>query len=411
MAMSTTTFPVIAVFGTALLIAPSSPPPAAAARLTPRELQTISAASWAYFHGDSQAVLEKLSPIVAKANDEKIGLVDKALAEQGAPGSERLLFGARMALLQQSIDTKKLPKPGERETVRLLRMLGEQVEGVLTQVEKNPAQDRSAADIEDLEEFDSRLWSLHVAENRLAAADRLVESMKEFSRSFPRGQIAKLSADDRRIVTADHKALGDRVAEASRARQEREIEVRINRLHLARRILENPELTNERFMAAFTADLDARLIRDYFEQTKKQGRAPASERLKDSQTANQISDDSARARKLAGSLTAKAQLFFEGLHWWMRGRYGLGPEVGGLAKSRAALRSAAGQFALAMPETTPSPRDPAWVTESEGVPRFERRHHYLWAWEDRRLYMTSDGLKAQKIADGPTFTITGSRFW
>lgn len=408
--MSTKSFVLFAIAGISLLMAPSSPPPAAA-RLTPRELQTINSASWAYFHGDSQAVLEKLSPVVAKANEEKIGLVDKALAEHGAPDSERLLLGARMALMQQSIDTRKLPKPGEREAVRLLKELREQVESVLTQVERSLAMDRAGPHPDDLEGFETLLWSLHVSENRLAAAGRLVDSMKEIARSIPRGQINKLSDDDREIVTADHGALGERVTQTSGARQEREMELRIGRLRVARGILEDPQLTKERFLAAFTADLDARLVTDFFEQAKKQGRSLVSDLLKDPRTVDRVAEDAARARKLAGTLTAKSQLFFEGLHWWMRGRYGLGPEVGGLAKSRAALRSAAAQFALSMPETTPKPLDPAWLTEAEGVPRFERRHHYLWAWEDRRLYLTSDGLKAQKIADGPTFTITGSRFW
>lgn len=399
-----------ALAGTALITASASRPPAAG-RLTARELQTIHSASWAHFHGDSQAVLEKLSPIVAKANEEKIGQVDKALAELGAPDSDRLLLGARMALMQQNIDTKKLPKPGEREAVRLIRELREQVVAVLKQVEKSPAMDRAADPPDDLDGFDKIFWSLHVSENRLAAADRLVDAMKATARSFSRAEITKLADDAREVVTADHEALGERVAEVSRAREERELELRVDRLRLAREILEVPKLTKQRFSAAFTADLDARLIDDFFEQAKKQGRAFESDRLKNPQTIEQIEDDASRARKLAGTLTAKAQLFFEGLHWWMRGRYGLGPEVGGLAKSRAALRSAAGQFALSMPETTPQPQDPAWLTEVEGVPKFERRHHYLWAWEDRRLYLTSDGMKAQKVADGPKFSITGTRFW
>jgi hypothetical protein len=407
--MSTNLIKSIAALALFSLLAASPTPPAT--RLTPRELQTINSASWAYFHGDSQAVLEKLSPIVAKANEEKIGLVDKALAEFGAPDSERLLLGARLALMQQNIDARKLPRPGEREAVRLIRELREQLEAVLTQVEKSPAMDRSVPQPEDLAGFDEKFWSLHVSDNRLAAAGRLVDAVKEIAQSIPRGQVNKLSDEDRELVTANHGALGDRVADLSRARQEREMELRVDRLRVARRILQDAPLTKERFSAAFTADLDARIIADFFAQVKKHGRTLESELLKDSRTVARVEDDAAQARKLAGTLTAKSQMFFEGLHWWMRGRYGQGPEVGGLAKSRAALRSASGQFALSMPETTPQPKYPAWLTEAEGVPKFERRHHYLWAWEDRRLYLTGDGMKAQKIADGPKFSITGTRFW
>ena len=103
--MSRTYFSSFVSFFVAVVSVPitiSAGPPTAANRLTPREVQTIHSASWAYFHGDSQAVLEKLSPIVARANEEKIGLVDKALAELG---SSLVSNQVHYSLLRRSIET------------------------------------------------------------------------------------------------------------------------------------------------------------------------------------------------------------------------------------------------------------------------------------------------------------------
>jgi hypothetical protein len=120
--------------------------------------------------------------------------------------------------------------------------------------------------------------------------------------------------------------------------------------------------------------------------------------------ANRVAADAKRASGLAGDLAPKARLLFEGIYWWSRGRYGLGSDVEGLAKSPAAMRSPEAQFTLQMPAATPKPTDPAGRISAEPVPRFERRHHYLWAWEDRRLLRF-----APRIISTETKALNGDR--
>lgn len=58
----------------------------------------------------------------------------------------------------------------------------------------------------------------------------------------------------------------------------------------------------------------------------------------------------------------------------------------GLAKSVAAMDWPQAQFSLYMPPDMPKPTNPKTVATGEmPIARFDRRHHYWWAWEDRRL--------------------------
>jgi hypothetical protein len=118
----------------------------------------------------------------------------------------------------------------------------------------------------------------------------------------------------------------------------------------------------------------------------------------------------ARARELADGLSYKAGLFFEGLHWWLRGRYGEGPDVGGLAKSPEALVSDAALFGIYMPTETPQPSDPSDARVKRATPRFDRRHHYWWTWEDRRLQRGK--LSSSIISnEQEKFSVTMHAFW
>jgi hypothetical protein len=110
--------------------------------------------------------------------------------------------------------------------------------------------------------------------------------------------------------------------------------------------------------------------------------------------AEEVDDQAKQADELAGDLATKTEHLFEGLDWWLRGRYGRGPEVWGLAKSGAALKNRSLLIALEMPSEPPVPTPPADPRRAP-VPQFDRRHHYTWAWEDRRLQKDLSGSRMQ----------------
>ena len=76
-----------------------------------------------------------------------------------------------------------------------------------------------------------------------------------------------------------------------------------------------------------------------------------------------------------------------GLQWWLRGRYGRGPEGFGLLKSELALASPQAQMMLYMPPETPRPND---SSTTDPVPQYDRRHHYIWMFEYRRVNLSQE---------------------
>ncbi|MCA9206279.1 MAG: hypothetical protein KDA59_24670, partial [Planctomycetales bacterium] len=81
-------------------------------------------------------------------------------------------------------------------------------------------------------------------------------------------------------------------------------------------------------------------------------------------------------------------MFRQGLQWWLRGRYGRGPDGYGLLKSELALISPAAQMGIYLPNETPTPTDPANPSKT-AVPEVDRRHHYIWGMEYRRVQQVS----------------------
>jgi hypothetical protein len=209
--------------------------------------------------------------------------------------------------------------------------------------------------------------------------------MAELVKRVPRAQAAKLTAEQRRPLEMNYAELEGQLELYGRAVQEREMELRLRRLELARETLAKPQLTRERWFAAGAWGVDAFLLEEFLPKLK--GEKALRETLRSVDLAKRVERLASESSKLAGDLTARVSLFNVALHWWLRGRYGQGTEFYGLAKSAAAMRSPSGEFALTMPSAIPrptDPTDPSYFT-SAGVPQYDRRHHYWWGWENRRV--------------------------
>jgi hypothetical protein len=375
-------------------------------RLNSNEEQSIESIYWAQLHGDSQTILSRLSPMYSNGVEGKRAAIDKALADLGAPGAVDLLSHARLALIRQGLDLNKLPRAGEREAIAMLKAINAELATAIELSQQAP--DDSIAD--GLNSLEMAVWSTHVLENRLETARLLAHHATQLRSNFPRSQLSKLSEDERALIMAGQPSIEAKLQRALELVEEYEIAVRRNRLIVARAVLEQPQWTNDKLLAAYVADFDTRVITQFLDTTKKQRRSFARAELGKQAFADQVNDEAARARTGAGPLTLKARLFFEGLHWWLRGRYGTGAEVGGLAKSAAALRSPIAQMGLYMPSVNPQPTDPVLISEAESVPRFERRHHYWWAWEDRTpLHIAPKTVTETRPSN--TFTATLTQFW
>jgi hypothetical protein len=188
----------------------------------------------------------------------------------------------------------------------------------------------------------------------------------------------------------------------------------------------------ERFQAAFVLDLDGEELAGFFarlrpasasiaskdEPSKKTADAkdrakrtddPAADlaaatgsvvrfrqSLNDPQLAETIREQVKRGQQLAGKdFLEKSRLLFTGLHWWFRGRYGMGTDGNGLLKSKLALTSPDAQFGLYMPKEVPKPTDPR--QGGKQVPSVDRRHHYIWQFETRTIQTSFNSSTTNKL--------------
>jgi hypothetical protein len=169
------------------------------------------------------------------------------------------------------------------------------------------------------------------------------------------------------------------------------MELRLQRLQFAHCTLADSEDLRQRIFAAYAVDFDGQVLSAFLQQARKSqaqgGFALSRPRLRDDRLPAKVQKLAESGRDLAGDLVEKSRLFFDGLHWWMRGRYGRGTEGNGLLKSPEALNSPLAQMALFMPTEPPQPIDP-FADGDLRTPEVDRRHYYTWATEQPRFRTT-----------------------
>lgn len=256
-----------------------------------------------------------------------------------------------------------------RDAVVLLAAIKTRIDTVLAEGNNHPAFDKESP--ATIDGFEKLFWSMHVFSNQLTSAGRFYEyaqSLRTIARKYKPLKNDKIDVS---ILQANWNKteLGDlRLRFAERDR-----DLRIDRLKLADKVLTEKSDVAERLLAALQLDMDGELLPVLLAKDKT---FPTS-RLQD------VTDTITHARSSAGAaLIQKARWLFSGLHWWVRGRYGVGTTGNGLLKNTNALHSPEVMFGLLMPIHTPIPTA---TNDRNAVPFVDRRHHYLWQFETRQL--------------------------
>jgi len=376
------------LFACAFVLGAPLRPAHSADSLTVKEQRELAEVAQAYFRGDSGTVIRSLSAMLTRLKDEQLEQVDQQLKSRELPPLGKLLGAARINAVAQGVE-KSLPPVSAREAVLILPEFQAELDAVFEHVAKEPVMAETLIAPETVEGYEPLLWNAHVLENKLANTQRFVQYMLATVKRVPRAQIAKLNEEDKKILEADYGELQKRVTALARDVEEREAELRLRRLERARAALAEPELSKEKWLAASAWYVDATILNDFFKELPK-NQKPGRESLQAATLPKQIEKLAGECSKLAGDLTLKANLLTMGIHWWLRGRYGEGTEFFGLAKHEAVMRQPRGEFYLYMPTTPPKPTDPSRLaTRERPVPTYDRRHHYWWAWEDRRVIRDS----------------------
>ena len=336
----------------------------------------------AYRQGNPYEVLRALSPLAARLNDEQIAAVDSLLASLEVPPVGQLLVESRLTMLDQNL-AGRMPKAHPREILLALHAIGEKVDQVIGEKDNHPAMVDPLPSPKDLDEYEDLFWKIHVFDNRLQTATNLANYAGKLVRAARKTNRKSLDDEQRALLSTDYSKLTDRIDHLRRDLKERAIELRIKRLlDYSAGVVRNSDDFKERLKAAYVADLDGHLLTEFFRNNA--GARFGRERLNDNSLVPEIEAYVKMVRESQRDLVAKSRLLFTGLYWWSKGRYGMGPDGYGLLKSEMALRSPQAHSGLYMPIETPKPTNPM---DSDGypIPEIQRRHHYIWWFEYRRI--------------------------
>jgi len=332
----------------------------------------------AYQQGDSITMVRTLAPLLSRLSDDVLIEVDDFLQQQQVPPLGELLATARTNLIRQQAGG--IPGPSQRELLIVLPVWHAELADVLDPANQPRAITNPPPRGTSMEDYEKLLWELHVAENQLWNGHHLAGQITSWTqRGLNR---SNLTDEQRKLLDFDYKAGEARIREMAQQQRDRELLLRAQRLGDAVTDLLNKTDYRSRLLAAFAMATDSRLLAEYLQQHPQL--PDDGDPLTKPFTTLELTQLTQRGQQASGEqLLVKAQLLFEGLHWWLRGRYGRGSEGGGLFKNKQVIRKPQLRFGLSMPTDLPRPTLPGVASADSPVPFADRRHHYVWAWENQ----------------------------
>ena len=432
---------------TALMGAAKGKPPANG--LSGKSQAAIEAVEAAYLAGNAEQLWHALAPSVNGLKEDAAAKFDEALAAKKLPPARELLVQARLKLLMED-RTGALPAPSLKERLLILAALQDHLQNPLEQIAGQSLLEEDTPPPANMDEFDRRLHDIHEVQAKLWLAKTCAHYGKDLAGKLPEAARKKLTDKEQETVAHSEGGLATKVADAERDVRELELETRLLRLKYGVEVLQQKPLTKEKFFAAATTRQDARALKQELEPAtpvqRKGTKAKAAAAkaaanppppvvfhraaLTSPDLANEVATLARHAQEAAGPLADKAERFLAGLELWLRGRYGWGPDVGGLAKSSAALEQPELLQQVSMPENLltladekeqPKQEDAGRRTEApstktEKKPRQtprcpDRRHYYTWGWEDRMLVSTMNKDPGYKLEHDTLYANGKSSGW
>ncbi len=384
----------------------------AAVRLTSRQKEALTQQVVpAYRMGNPRQLLHALSPVVSKMDDEFILAANELLDEQRVPRIEQLLADAHLTLVELN-QADHAPKPGRRELLLTLKALGGRIDEVLADLDGHPVMKDPLPNPKSLKTYKQWFWELHVLDNRLSGASRTALYAAKLRGKSDRLNPAAMTAKQRTVMETDFFRVAADIQRRRQELEERDIALRLNRINLSAEFFELVESQSEdskrfvlrypkgyRLRAAYAIGLDGRLVAEFLKARKANpNKKFIVKHLDDPKLAAAVQQKVEKASTQAGDLVKKTELLHTGLHWWMRGRYGAGPDAWGMLKHTSALKSPQAQFPLYMPQSAPRPTDPV-EQNAKQVPSIDRRHHYAWTTQYRPITTQSRSTQRNVVEE------------
>ncbi len=350
----------------------------------PKRIETLikSKIVPAYRQEDSASIERILSNWLTKFNDEELDKIDELLDSHGVPPTGRLILDVRVTQLLAGNNPANGKVP-PRELTRSMPVLFDRVNEEVERITESEFFEEKLPDYSGMQDYHDAFWEIHVAKNKLRTAKRSTRYGQAFLDAATATKLRGLTKAEQESLEIDFTAQEKAVDEAIDRLDEAKTEMQIAALSKAAKVVRESDDYKERLRAAYVIEFSS----DPIIETLKKKSPNEYERplLQDEQLLSTVESSVRYARESAGDLAEQARLLYLGMHWWMRGRYGAGPDGMGLLKSVHALRSDEAQFPLYMPTKPPQPTEPSASSYGYGVPQYDRRHHYIWMYEYRTM--------------------------
>lgn len=359
--------------------------------------------------GDDESFYTLFGALLSKSDNKSADAIETYAAEQGHPSLIKHFVKLKLRRVEQSVDS-----PNEdlslREVGYLIQGINENANDFRKQVSELPLMNDKVSVPEDWKEGLEMFWNAHVAKNEFVNYQRIME----YGRSILMAQKRRFEKTENDSIKKELDEFQKHFVELPELHEKLvkgELEGRLIRFNRSLDEIQSKKDFRSRFLAAMSIEFDSEVVLSGLTgswQVNINDRFPQ-------EVAGDVRKNLAETRKQFPQILVKARLFRDGLHWWLRGRYGMSTSGGGLLKPSSALKSDVAMNRLYMPRKRPEPVFTAGegITNNAETPYFNRRHYYTWAVEYRPLITKSSSkeTKSTSRTNVGSKEITGDFFY
>ena len=326
---------------------------------------------------DQTAFLNTCMPLFKSLKPNQIEEVDELCREHGATPATEWFTELVLSNHHQGIDLSRVTSSTGMAAVTLdgvIQRINE-FEGLTAEhsIMQEPLEVPS-----DFLESEQLFWSLHVLHNEFDNISRDLQFARALAKKH-RQKLLRRAEDKNYPEQLD--AIEERVKQQYKTIKERVADLRLQRFKSAHQALAEPSNKDDfelMLTSAMALEQDGQVLNNFLTGNDAINRAS----LAVPELLAQIKEMMTSGKKSAGDVAVKANSFRNGLHYWVRGRFGAGPLANGLVKSPNSTRSVESMKALIMPKVRDKPIS-NFLPEEESIAGYDRRHYKTWAAEYR----------------------------
>ena len=322
---------------------------------------------------DQAALLDCLLPII-KSSPKQLAVIEEFCDDNNLPSVRKAFADALLARVEQGIDVNNAINSVDAGFYVGNEILNK-IQSRIDSINRHAVMKTPLVVDQSFDKSEELFWNVRVLNSDLETFQQVTEFgtavVDKFSKRLMKSDKA------RQFVTDFENAMRE-FGNLSVEVKDRSADLRLQRFDWATEELKSQRGFYSKFTAAMCQERDGHLLIEYLAKTP----FPSRTSLQQPGLAGKIQETLDDSHKKNGELAAKAQLFRNGLHYWLRGRYGNGPLEHGMLKHKQAVNNPSVMEALYMPRERPWPIS-AYHESSESSEGYERRHMATWAAEYR----------------------------